>query len=404
MKILFVNHFPLTGSGSGVYTANLAKSLKRKGHEVAIIFPENRSNYEKYDGIELFPVFFKNEEIIENAEQLEFNFPCFTTHPRSIFNFREMTEIQKVKYENAFYNKINQVIEQFKPDIIHAQHIWTLAGISAKCAEEHNIPLVVTCHGTDLMGIQDEKAKNENWGTNWSKDAIDYAKYIVTISKDSTELAESILPNMKEKTFWIRNGVDSHVFYPNNNIKKEKVLNDLGIHKDYKNVVSFVGKLTDFKGVDILLDASSIYEDDDTVTLIAGDGALRNNLEIQAKNLRLKNIYFLGNKPQTILNEIYNIANCSLVPSRREPFGLVAAEAMLCGTPVIATNQGGLPDFVTPDVGILVNVEDSKELANAVKSILNKEKKFDRKMIAEKIKNLYSQDVLIDEFIKLYNN
>lgn len=65
--------------------------------------------------------------------------------------------------------------------------------------------------------------------------------------------------------------------------------------------------------------------------------------------------------------------------------------------------QGGLPDFVTPDVGILVNVEDSKGLANAVKLILNKEKKFDRNVIAEKIKNLYSQDVLIDEFIKLYN-
>lgn len=62
-----------------------------------------------------------------------------------------------------------------------------------------------------------------------------------------------------------------------------------------------------------------------------------------------------------------------------------------------------MPDFVTPDVGILVNVEDSKGLANAVKLILNKEKKFDRNVIAEKIKNLYSQDVLIDEFIKLYN-
>lgn len=62
-----------------------------------------------------------------------------------------------------------------------------------------------------------------------------------------------------------------------------------------------------------------------------------------------------------------------------------------------------MPDFVTPDVGILVNVEDSKGLADAVKSILNKEKKFDRKIIAKKIKNLYSQDVLIDEFIKLYN-
>ena len=402
MKILFVNHFPLSGSGSGVYTANLAKSLTRKGNETAIVFPENRSEYEKYEGIKLYPVFFKNKENIEGVEQQEMNFPCFTTHPRSTFNFRDMNDSQRAIYETIFYNKINQAIEEFKPDIIHAQHIWTLAGISAKCAEEHNIPMIITCHGTDLMGIQDEEKRNENWGTNWCKKATKYADSIVTISKDSNELLESILPEAKGKTAWIRNGVDSHVFFINKNVDKEEVLKSLGIEKNYKNVVSFVGKLTDFKGVDVLLNAASIYEDEDTVTLIAGDGELRNRLEAQAENLELRNVYFLGNKPQAKLNELYNIANCSLVPSRREPFGLVAAEAMICGAPVIATNQGGLPDFVTPDVGILVDVEDAEGLAKAVKKILCREKEFDREKTAEKIKRLYSQDVLIDKFVDLY--
>lgn len=116
----------------------------------------------------------------------------------------------------------------------------------------------------------------------------------------------------------------------------------------------------------------------------------------------MKNVKFLGNQPQSKLREIYNIADCSCVPSRREPFGLVAAEAMACGTPVIATNEGGLPDFVTPDVGILVNVEDATALAEAVTKILNKEVTFSKEHIANKMKNNYSQDVLIDEFIKIY--
>lgn len=67
MRILFINHFPLTGSGSGVYTANLAKSLTRRGHDTAIIFSENRKEYENYDGIELYPVYFKDSENIEGS-------------------------------------------------------------------------------------------------------------------------------------------------------------------------------------------------------------------------------------------------------------------------------------------------------------------------------------------------
>lgn len=402
MKILFINHFPLTGSGSGVYTVNLAKSLTRKGIEVAIIFPENRKEYEKYENIKLYPVFFKDREEISNVNQVDMNFPCFTTHPRSTFNFRDMTDKQRKEYEKIFYNKINKVIEEFKPDVIHAQHIWTLAGIAAKCCKPKDIPLVITCHGTDLMGIKGEEEKKNKWGTKWAKEATEYANTIVTISKDSKQLTESMFPETKEKIIWIRNGVDSHVFLKNDKIDKKQVLNSLGIEDKYDRIVTFVGKLTKFKGVDVLLDAAKIYEKDNILTMIAGDGELRDELKEQAKRLNLKNVLFLGNQPQNKLNEIYNIADCSCVPSRGEPFGLVAAEAMLCGTPVIATNDGGLVDFVTPDVGILIDPDRPDELAEAVEKILNKEIKFDRKAISEKIKKLYSQDAIIDEFIDIY--
>ena len=402
MKILFVNHFPLTGSGSGVYTANLAKSLVRKGNDVAIIFPENRAEYEKYENIKLYPVFFKNKEEIPNVKQLDMNFPCFTTHPRSVFNFRDMTEEQRKKYEEEFSNKIKEVIKEFKPDVVHAQHVWTLAGISAECCKQAGIPMIVTCHGTDLMGIEDEQKRNEKWGSKWAEKAVEYAKDVVTISKDSNTFFEKIMPKSKGKTIWIRNGVDSHVFERDPNISKKQVLKDLGIEKDFEKVVSFAGKLTAFKGVDVLLDAVAKYEKENVLTLISGDGELRGKLEEQAKELKLKNVKFLGNQPQSTLKGIYNIANCSCVPSRREPFGLVAAEAMICGTPVIATNEGGLPDFVTPDVGILVNVDDADALAKAVTQILEGEVVFDSKYIADKIKDRYSQDVLINEFINLY--
>lgn len=398
MRILFVNHFPLTGSGSGVYTANIAKALIRAGHEVAIVFPENRSEYETYEKIKLYPVFFLNNESISDNEQLDFNFPCFTTHPRSTMNFAKMTENQKEKYVNAFKKKINEAIEEFNPDVVHAQHIWTLAGVSAECCKKFKIPMIATCHGTDLMGIQKEKENNISWGTNWAKKAVEYANAIITISADSNELAEQLIPEIKGKSKFIRNGVDTTVFYLDNNLNKNDVLHELGIERKYEKVVSFVGKLTEFKGVDVLLEAAAKYEDNNTLTLIAGDGVLKQSLMQQAEELGLKNVVFLGNRPQSILNKIYNIADCSCVPSRREPFGLVAAEAMACGTPVVATNEGGLPDFVTEDVGILVNVNDSTGLAKAIKDILLGNIKFDKEVSSKKIQEMYSQDAIVNEF------
>lgn len=122
MKILLINHLPLVGSGSGVYTSNLAKALKKMGHEISIIMPENETKNlesDEFKNLKLHPVYFKNEEEIQG--QLDFNFPCFTSHPRSTLNFYDMTELQFNQYCEAFDKAIKEEIDTFKPDIIHVR-------------------------------------------------------------------------------------------------------------------------------------------------------------------------------------------------------------------------------------------------------------------------------------------
>ena len=74
--------------------------------------------------------------------------------------------------------------------------------------------------------------------------------------------------------------------------------------------------------------------------------------------LGLKNVFFLGPKDQASLATINQCADIGVYPSKNEPFGLVLIECMACGTPVIGANSGGPMDFVTKDVGGLVDEGD----------------------------------------------
>lgn len=142
------------------------------------------------------------------------------------------------------------------------------------------------------------------------------------------------------------------------------------------------------------------------MTLIVGDGEERDNLHKQAKDLGLKSVHFFGNVAQSELRKVYNVSDVNLVPSRREPFGLVAIEAMACGAPVIATDQGGLPDFVNESVGGLVPVEDAKALADKILEVLTRKEGKERedwcKDIASYARNHYAQDTIIKELDELY--
>lgn len=83
---------------------------------------------------------------------------------------------------------------------------------------------------------------------------------------------------------------------------------------------------------------------------------------------------FPGRLSPSILPIYYGAADVSVVPSHYEPFGLVAIEAMACGTPVIASDVGGLKFTVVPEeTGLLVPPKDVDAFANAIDRILSQE-------------------------------
>ena len=395
MKVLLVNHFPIAGSGSGTYTRNIAVHLMKKGHEVCVIMPENMAKYSSIPGAVMYPVFFSYDEPIKDA--LPFNFPCFTTHPRSVMTFFDLDDSQLDAYLSTFEKAIAKAVDEFKPDVIHGQHIWLLSWLSGKTG----LPYVVTAHGTDLMGFQKSSRFRQ-----YATEAAAMSRRIITISTDNDDLVKSLFPDSADKAVFMRNGYDPERFFPEPRTRGH--LQTMFNFKLQEQLVMFAGKLAHFKGVDILLEAARLYEGEHPgkiSTVIAGDGELSTQLKKQADDYALKDVHFMGSLDVSQLRALYSSADVCVVPSRREPFGLVAVEALACGSTVIATNQGGLPDIINDDVGALVEVDDAFGLSAAIRREIFRSDKKERGEVAAKYAfDKYAQDSLMDELVEIYNS
>jgi len=385
MRVLLVNHFPLEGSGSGIYTKNIAKRLVEYGHEVEVIVVDKYKN--RGEG---FPV----------KTIINYDFPCFTTHPHSNNQFYHLTNDEMDDYLSTFIKTIDKEVNNFKPDIIHCQHIW----VAPFAASKTEVTYIITAHGTDIKGFKKDKRYH-----HIALKAAENAEKIITISKYINKSVKKHFPVEDNKLKLILNGFDENIFHPKNldklNVLSNYINKDLTELDDIK-LINFTGKLTDFKGVDLLLKAAEIYEKefDNVITLIIGDGELREQLKQLKEDLNLESVFFLGNLPQETVAELYSIANITIIPSRVEPFGLVALESLACGTPVIASKAGGLQDFVNNKVGRFFPMNDyhalSKEIIDALK---NDEKSKKGEKASEYALSNYSWNRVIDELLEVYN-
>lgn len=392
MRILMLNHFPLSGSGSGVYVDNIAKSLVQRGHQVCIIMPENTTEIAHSDNIKIHPVFFKREEIIDG--QLDFNFPCMDPHPRSNFLFDNMTDSQINQYVQAFKKAIEEEILEFKPDVIHAQHIWIISGL----LKEYNIPYIITSHGAEFITY-----RKTNMFDKYGVSAVDGCKRIIAISDDNIEDIVNKFTSSQDKIVYIKNGYNSQDFYEKS-LNKKEVLERFSIDKNFEKIVLFVGRVSKMKGLDTLFKAAKIYEKENVLTVIAGDGEYRDELYNLKMELNLQNIVFLGNRAQKDLNDLYNVADVLVLPSRKEALPLVAIEALACGTPAVVTNQSGMANIITRDVGLTFEMDDEKMLAEQINKIIDNKIVFDKEKIINHAKNNYSQERLIDKLLEIYED
>jgi glycosyltransferase involved in cell wall biosynthesis len=171
--------------------------------------------------------------------------------------------------------------------------------------------------------------------------------------------------------------------------------------------IAFAGRLSYEKGVDTLLHAFKlvIEEHPDAQLLIAGEGPESGRLRNLAEQLGAK-IEFLGHQPRETIERRFNVAWVQVVPSRgREAFGNAAAEAMMRGTALVASANGGFTEYVQHEqTGLLVPPDDHAALGRMLLKVLRDREYAESLGMAGRRFALkaFDQGQFFDRFIAIY--
>lgn len=322
----------------------LSRELKRRGHECFLGFvsepePDIRRRFEEA-GARILTVYCGNTPLVGRGASLR---------------AREMLALRRMVVTNRI-------------DLVHVNFMGltnpTLLGVYLSKAK-----IVFTEHAS---GAALHRGLIKHILSKCINAAISLrvSKYIGVSDfvRDRLRLTHHVLVN---KTVTIHNGVNLDRFCPQDHVEARK---ELGLPVGLPIMCS-VAMLIPEKGIQNLIQATSLliqrYSMQDILLLVAGEGTYRRDLERLARELNISgNIRFLGRRSD--VQTIIAASDVVVAPSVwEEAFGLIVAEAMACGRPVVASKVGGIPELIVDgENGFLVKPDDYDGLALILQELL----------------------------------
>ena len=270
-------------------------------------------------------------------------------------------------------------------DIIHS-HYW-MSGLAAASLSDHwgGTPIIHMFHTLGEMKNRIARSQEEREGEyriNGEKQVLRRADRIVVATLAELTQLRFLYKADQNKMVIIPPGVDVSHFYP---IPSDEAKLYVGLKSDARMIL-FVGRIEPLKGVDTLIQAMTCLELKEAsrpvhLAIIGGDPSASPE-EMTAEMARLQKlcddlgldqtVLFLGKRDQDKLPYYYSAAEVVVMPSHYESFGMVALEAMACGTPVIASEVGGLAYLVRDgETGFTIPAEEPDTLCEKLTWLLN---------------------------------
>ena len=364
---------------SGVFFRDQAIALKQSGHTVGVLAP-------KLDRLKTVVSLWSTEQ----SARYEYD-EGIPTYRNSTMSY-----LPRIPYGNSWFmlrlgRKMFETYlkQQGMPDVIHA-HSAIYAGVIARdISLQHNIPYVVTEHSSHFG-----RHLYLPWQHQLAQSVFASAAKKIAVSRALKDNIVAIMPQLDSLWEYIPNVVSERFAIQKTPAASRLTFFNLAI-------------MTPNKGQDVLLKAFSLVLSKglDAQLVLGGDGPFAATLKALAKTLKItKNVTFLGNVTPSKVPELINQSDIMVVSSYQETFGVVVAEALMCGIPVVSTRCGGPESIIEAGDGILVQSKNVDALAEGMYKMSTKLENFDSNDIRARAEARFSAEAIAEKLTLMYQN